>query len=250
MFISKKVLAGIIFVCILLAGITLYGFVFRSSPVDPSKDEKNKEVTEELSNENVSSTEVATPTFSSSPVVTEDVAATPKPDIGTKPSVKNFATAISFNPDVPFEFSIPEGYDFSPDIGATIVNLKSATGSGKPPFAVFVWPDETAKNTEEYVQNKEKLSGYARTGQTRMIGGYKAYILKNPKNSNETIYAFLTKYNFSLPLVGDSSEQPDTAISSQLSGMKYGIGIISSLSQIPGGKEAEELMLSTFKFVD
>lgn len=245
MFISKKVLAGVIFVGVLLGGVAAYGFISKNQQTrvlenTPKADEK--EINSEGTSIEVASVASSTTAESSSTVSV-------KLDVSSKPPVKKFTTAISFDPTVSFQFSIPEGYSFGPDIGATVVTTKDAAGKEKVVFVVSTMPDETAKNTEEYIQNKEKSSGYVRTGETRMIGGYKAYRLKNPKNTNETVYAFLSKYKFSFEAFG-SVETVDPAISSQFSEMKYGIVFVSNLSQVPQGKEAEDLMLSSFKFLN
>lgn len=244
MFIGKKVLAIIVLVGILLGGMAVYGFVSKNKQTDLSENTE-KENIKELSGENTLAeiAVVASSTAESSSTISV------KPGADTKPVAKKFTTAISFDPNIPYQFSIPEGYSFGPDIGATVVTKKDGVGKEKVVFAVSAMPDETAKNTEEYIQNKVKSSGYIKTGETRIIGGYKAYRLKNPKNANEVVYAFLTNYKFSLQAFG-GAEPVDPVVSSQLSEMKYGIVFISNLNEVPQGKEVEELIFSSFTFLN
>lgn len=164
-----------------------------------------------------------------------------------QPSLQNTLEYKYYDTNIPFSFKYPKDYCWTQDIAAVVIH--------KPPFCggnnainvkgndltVFAFPEEEAKTTEEYI-NTEQLRNLQRTGEKRNIGGYDAIGLIDPQHPSTKIYAFLTNYEFKfpedMPVPNEIEEQHN----------KYGIIIQSNLGDESGGKESEELILSTFIF--
>ena len=243
------VVVGIVIAAFLIVGgAVVYSFmqknktVFQSQSVPPAQQQTK----EESSTVKIETATTVSSTVSSSPRVSAAVPSKPQT------AVADTLVAGSVNINIPFSFRYPKEYCFGFDIGAVFVRPAGlCEGALKEPvekiFAVRAFPDEKAKTTEEYLQTDYLLRSFQKTSQTRIIGGYKAVRMKDPQHPNNTIYAFLTKYNFSTKEL-----DPDNTLNipDNLPEMKYGVVIISNLSQVTGGKEAEELMLSTFRFED
>lgn len=171
----------------------------------------------------------------------------PKAVAQTKPSLENTLEYKYYGPGIPFSFRYPQDYCWTQDIAAVVIH--------KPPFCggnnavnvkgselvVFAFPEETIKTTEEYLTT-ERLRSLSRTGEKRTIGGYTAIKLADEKNPTAIIYAFLTNYEFKFP------ENLQVPSEMQEQHYKYGVVIQTTLHNESGGKEAEELILSTFTF--
>ena len=162
-------------------------------------------------------------------------------------SLENTLEYKYYDTNIPFSFRYPKDYCWTQDIAAVVIH--------KPPFCggnnavnvkgsnltVFAFPEGGVKTTEEYI-NTERLRNLQKTGEKRNIGGYNAIGLADPQHPSTKIYAFLTTYEFKFPenmKVSDEVKQQH---------IKYGVIIESNLGDEPGGKEGEEIILSTFIF--
>lgn len=168
----------------------------------------------------------------------------------TNPSLENALEYKYYDPNIPFSFRYPQDYCWTQDIAAVVIHNPPFCGGNNAVnvkgdnLTILAFPEEGVKTTEEYI-NAEQLRNLQKTGEKRNIGGYNAIGLMDPKHPGTKIYAFLTNYEFEFPeimqgvLIPNEIKQQD---------YRYGVIIQSNLDDGSGGKEAEELILSSFVF--
>lgn len=229
-----NIIIGILVAVVIIGGATGYYYISknRSEPGPSPQVPKQTEPTSE-------------PQPEKQPTVAPETK--PKQVPATTPSLENTLEYKYYDKDIPFSFRYPKDYCWTQDIAAVIIH--------KPPFCggnnavnvkgsnliVFAFPEEGIKTTEEYV-NTKRLRNLQQTDEKRNIGGYSAIGLVDPQHPSTKIYAFLTNYEFKFP---ENMKVPNE-VNQQHN--KYGVIILSTLGSEPSGKEAEELILSTFIF--
>jgi cell division protein FtsL len=161
-----------------------------------------------------------------------------------------------YDKNIPFTFRYQKGFCWTQDIGAVAVHNKLQFCGGNNTIniinenilLIIAFPEEKVNTTEEYLE-LDRLKSFEVTGKSRDIGGYKAIELRDILNPGVLIYAFLTDYVFDYSNSElFKSEQFQHLKLPDIEPSRYGFVIRSGLSKEEGGKEAEELILSTLKF--
>jgi hypothetical protein len=247
---NQKGFAPIILVIVVI-GIGLLGggaWYYSKTHVAPAQ---NKVVEPSPSTSVNLSPSTVQPSPPSKVIPTAPPAKTTTPPSSPKISLENTLEYKYYDKNIPFTFKYPKDYCWTQDIASVVVH--------KPPFCggnnainvkgaellVFAFPEENIKTTDEYIDllKAERSKNIQKAGEKRVIGGYQAVKLFDSQKPDILTYAFLTDIEFTFPIDNKLGQ-----MSGQNSHNKYGIVIQSTLHNESGGKEAEDLILSTLTF--
>ena len=228
-----NIIIGIVIAIVIIGGATGYYYMSknRNEPESSTQAQKQTETT-------------PNPQPEKQPAAPEK---TPKQTPVTTPSLQNTLEYKYYDTNIPFSFRYPKDYCWTQDIAAVVIHKPPFCGGNnavnvidKATLMIFAFPEENITTTEEYVTT-ERLRSLQKTNEKKIIGGYTAVKLIDTEHLDRIMYAFLTNYEFKFP---ENEPKPiDTPQS-----LRYGVVIQSTLSAESGGKEAEELILSTFTF--
>ncbi|MEK7576955.1 MAG: hypothetical protein AAB482_04670 [Patescibacteria group bacterium] len=244
---NQKGFAPIILIIVVI-GISLLGggaYYYSKTQVTPAQNKAVEPPSPPPVSENTPPPKVQPPPPASPKPVS------PTPPSSAKISLEKTLEYKYYDKSIPFTFKYPKDYCWTQDIASVVVytpsfcgknNASNVKGNG---LLIFVFPEENIKTTDEYIDllKAERSKNIQKTDERRTIGGYQAVKLLDSKDSTVLTYAFLTDIEFTYP------EDPIWGqMSGQNSHNKYGIVIQSTLHTEPGGKEAEDLILSTLTF--